>query len=255
MRTRTAARPGAASLAVRDLLEGDPRTGRVVAVFPSCAYADVGGRLVSLESADALRLPCAVVLADPTRARPLDDLCPGDPVLAGDRRLQLGALTLEVARWWTPARPRDAVTRDGALPLDAGDARRTASWDPLVLSLLGLGPGLTPAGDDLLAGLLVGLAGRPELRDPLADAVARHAPTRTTWLSAELLRLAGDGLAAPAVVAVADALAGHGATDALTRALPALLAVGHTSGPALARGLLLAAETSLAHPSHAKEAA
>jgi hypothetical protein len=51
------------------------------------------------------------------------------------------------------------------------------------------------------------------------------------------------------VVAVADALAGHGGDDALPRALPALLAVGHTSGPALARGLLLAAATSArSHP-------
>ena len=113
-----------------------------------------------------------------------------------------------------------------------------------MLGLLGLGPGLTPAGDDLLAGLLVGLSARPDLRDPLAAAVQRHAPARTTWLSAELLRLAAAGLAAPAVVAVADALAGHGGDDALPRALPALLAVGHTSGPALARGLLLAAGTT-----------
>jgi hypothetical protein len=46
------------------------------------------------------------------------------------------------------------------------------------------------------------------------------------------------------VVAVADALAGHGGDDSLPRALPALLAVGHTSGLALARGLLLAARTT-----------
>jgi hypothetical protein len=52
---------------------------------------------------------------------------------------------------------------------------------------------------------------------------------------------------------VADALAGHGGDDALPRALPALLAVGHTSGPALARGLLLAARTT--SPSHATAAA
>jgi hypothetical protein len=85
--------------------------------------------------------------------------------------------------------------------------------------------------------------------------VARHATGRTTWLSAELLRLAADGLAAPAVVAVADALAGDGTDDALTDAVHALLAVGHSSGRALACGLLLAAETSLAHPSDTWEAA
>jgi hypothetical protein len=229
---------GGASSAVRDLLAGPPRSGRLVATFPRCAYADVGGRLVALEAADGLRLPCAVSLVVPARQRPLAGLAPGDEVTAGDRRLVVGDLVVEVGRWWAPARPRDAAAAAvGPLAPDPG-------WDRLVLGLLGLGPGLTPAGDDLLAGLLVGLSARTDLRDPLASAVQRHAPTRTTWLSAELLRLAAAGLAAPAVVAVADALAGHGSDDALRRALPALLAVGHTSGRALARGLLLAAGTT-----------
>lgn len=250
MRTRTVPRPGAASLAVRDLLEGAPSSGRVVAVFPTCVYAEVAGRLVSVETSDALRLPCAVVLPDRADSRPLAGVLAGAQVLAGHQRLQVGAVTVEVARWWAPAQPRGTVPRSPGRPATA-----TSDWDPFVLGLLGLGPGLTPAGDDLLAGLLVGLVGRPELRDPLADAVSRHATRRTTWLSAELLRLAADGLAAPAVVAVADALAGHGTDDALTEAVDALLAVGHSSGPALACGLLLAAETSLAHPSDAWEAA
>ena len=85
---------------------------------------------------------------------------------------------------------------------------------------------------------------RPAEAQGVFAAIQRHAPARTTWLSAELLRLAAAGLAAPAVVAVADALAGHGDDDAVPCALPALLAVGHTSGPALARGLLLAAATT-----------
>ena len=235
---------GAASSAVRDLLTGPARPGRVVAAFPRCAYLDVSGRLVALEAADGLRLPCAVTLAAPAARRPLTGLEPGAAVTAGGRRLVVGELMVEVGRWWAPSRPRDAaVPSAGARPAAA------PGWDRLVLGLLGLGPGLTPAGDDLLAGLLVGLSARPDLRAPLAAAVHRHAATRTTWLSAELLRLAAAGLAAPAVVAVADALAGHGDDDALPRALPALLAVGHTSGPALARGLLLAAATSArSHP-------
>lgn len=230
---------GAASSAVRDLLTGPARSGRLVAAFPRCAYVDVGGRLVSLEAADGLRLPCAVTLAVASRQRPLTGLAPGDEVTTGDRRLVVGDLVVEVGRWWAPSRPRDAaVSSPSAIPAAA------PGWDKLVLGLLGLGPGLTPAGDDLLAGLLVGLSARPDLRDPLAAAIQRQVPARTTWLSAELLRLAAAGLAAPAVVAVADALAGHGDDDAVPRALPALLAVGHTSGPALARGLLLAAATT-----------
>lgn len=241
--------PGAASTAVRDLLAGPPLDGRVVAVFPSCAYADLGGRLVALEAHDGLRLPCAVVLAQDTARRPLAGLRPGQPAAAGDGTLRLGALHVRAARWWAPARPRD--WRPGRAGADA-DA---SGWDPFVHRLLGLGPGLTPAGDDVLAGLLIGLAARPDLRDPLAAAVVRQAPTRTTWLSAELLRLAADGLAAPVAAAVADALAGHGPDAALPGALAALLAVGHTSGAALARGLLLAAETIARHPESHLEAA
>jgi hypothetical protein len=232
---------GAASTGLRDLLVGPARSGRLVAAFPRCGYADVGGRLVALEAADGLRLPCAVTLAVPAAQRPLAGLAAGDEVTAGDRRFVVGDLVVEVGRWWAPARPRNAAD-------PAEVAGRAAApdpgWDRFVLGLLGLGPGLTPAGDDLLAGLLVGLAARPDLRDPLAAAIRRQASASTTWFSAELLRLAAAGLAAPAVVAVADALAGHGDDDALPRALPALLAVGHTSGPALARGLLLAARTA-----------
>jgi hypothetical protein len=230
---------GAASSAVRDLLTGPARSGRLVAALPRSAYVDVAGRLVSLEAVDGLRLPCAVTLGVPASKHPFAGLAPGDEVTAGDRRLVVGDLVVEVGRWWAPSRPRDAaVPSAGAVPAAA------PGWDRLVLGLLGLGPGLTPAGDDLLAGLLVGLSARPDLRDPLAAATQRHAPARTTWLSAELLRLAAAGLAAPAVVAVADALAGHGDDDTLPLALPALLAVGHTSGAALARGLLLAATTT-----------
>jgi hypothetical protein len=236
--------PGAASLAVRDLVSGHRRSGRVVAVFPSCAYADVAGRLVAVEAAGGLRLPCSVVLAGTARSRPLAGLRAGQPVESGGGGIRLGPLTVRVGRWWAPASPRSARPR-ASWRAPGADC---AGWDALALGWLGRGPGLTPAGDDLLAGLLVGLAGRPDLRDPLAAAVLRHAPPRTTWLSAELLRLAADGLAAPAVVRVADALAGHGPAADLDRATAALLAVGHTSGAALARGLLLAARTDLRHP-------
>lgn len=239
--------PGAASTAVRELLTGPAVTGRVVAVFPAGAYADVAGRLVAVEARGALRLPCAVVLAEPAAARPVAAVRPGDPVLAGAGVLRLGLLTVRVGRWWAPSRPRGAAPRRAAVDGTA--------WEPLVLRLLGLGPGLTPAGDDVLAGLLLGLAARHDLRDPLAAAVLRHAPARTTWLSARLLALAADGLAAPAAVAVADALAGHGDDAALTGALPRLLATGHTSGPAMAQGLLLAAETAQRHPSARREPA
>ena len=241
MATSARTLPGAAPATRQRLLTGPTVRGRVVAVFPTCAYADLAGGLVAVEPAGGLRLPCAVLLGPHRTEDAWAGLRPGDTAEAGGGRVRLGHLTVEVVRWWRPASPR------GARPPAYGEEHQPGRWDELVRPLLGLGPGLTPAGDDLLAGLLVGLAGRPDLRDPLAAAVARHAPQRTTWLSAELLRLAADGYAAPAVVAVADALAGHGPDDALRAALPALLSVGHTSGAALARGLLLAADTLARH--------
>jgi hypothetical protein len=237
---------GAASTAVRDLL-APGRTGQVVAVFSTCAYVELGGRLVAVEAAGGLRLPCAVLLGARAVPRPLAGVRAGDDASTGPGGLRVGSLTVRVARWWAPAAPR------GARRL--GPAPATPGLTSAVLDLLGRGPGLTPAGDDLLAGLLVGLAGRPDLRDPLAATVLAAAPRRTTWLSAELLAHAALGRAAPAVIAVADALAGYGDDDALPRALPALLAVGHTSGAALARGLLLAADTVARHPRTRDEAA
>jgi hypothetical protein len=238
--------PGAASTAVRDLLSPG-HSGRVVAVFPTCAYVELGGQLVAVEAAGGLRLPCALLLGVPPVARPLAGVQVGDEASTGPGGLRVGPLTVGVGRWWAPAVPR------GARPLAPAPA--TPGLTAAVLDVLGRGPGLTPAGDDLLAGLLVGLAGRPDLRDPLAAAVLGAAPRRTSWLSAELLTHAAHGRAAPAIAAVADALSGYGDDDALPRALPALLAVGHTSGAALARGLLLAADTVSRHPRTRDEAA
>ena len=222
---------------MRDVLAA-PGSGRVVAAFPTCLYADVGGRLVAVEAGGGLRLPCSVLLAAPPAAGALAGVRVGDPVTAapdGAPGLRLGGLTVPVGRWWRPATPR------GARPL--GRAAAPTGLTGPVLDLLGRGPGLTPEGDDLLAGVLVGLAGRPDLRDPLAAAVLAEAPRRTGWLSTQLLEHAAHGRAVPALVAVADAVNGHGDDGALARALPRLLAVGHTSGRALARGLLLAADT------------
>jgi hypothetical protein len=245
--------PGAASTLLRPVLTGSDTRGRVIAVLGRCVYAAVSGELVAVEAARGHRLPCSVLLADGIERGAFASVRPGDPTTAGGGRLRLGALQVAVRRWWRPAAPCDAVP---VLPRrDLTGTPRDPGWDRLALSLLGLGPGLTPAGDDLLCGLLVGLAGRPDLRDPLAAAVLSHAARRTTFLSAELLRHAAAGLAAPAVVAVADALAGHGDDAALARCLPRLLALGHTSGRALAQGLLLAAGTVARHPIGSLEAA
>lgn len=61
--------------------------------------------------------------------------------------------------------------------------------------LAGLGPGLTPAGDDFLVGVLYGLwASRPaNAAARLAQEIAQEASARTTKLSAAWLKAAGAG--------------------------------------------------------------
>jgi hypothetical protein len=108
--------------------------------------------------------------------------------------------------------------------------------------LVGRGPGLTPEGDDELAGHLLVLAA-------VGGAVPDLEPElhRTTALSASLLRAAARGYAVPEVVAYVDAvLAGDAATEDLLR--PQVGAIGHTSGPALLRGIDTALDRA-PHPS------
>jgi hypothetical protein len=101
-------------------------------------------------------------------------------------------------------------------------------------ALLGLGGGLTPAGDDLLGGALIALhaLGGVAPAEGLAAAVLARAPARTGAISAAHLAAAARGLGAAPLHAVLEALAGPGRPDegALTEALRRLDAIGHTSG-------------------------
>ena len=234
---------GAASTALRDVLSGPPRTARVLGVHPSCVYLLAGSELVALETSDALGLPCSVRLAAVRTEGPFARVRRDDSAEVGGGLLRAGPVTVRVARWWAPRPPRSGRTvcrTDKLAGLLAGHPA-PVRVDGEVGDLLGLGPGLTPAGDDVVAGLLVGLHHRPDLRDPLAAEVARLAPTRTTALSAALLRHAAAGRAVPTLTAVADALTGAGEDGDLETALARLLRVGDTSGTALAHGLLRAA--------------
>ena len=107
------------------------------------------------------------------------------------------------------------------------DHFRTHGGEDAVAGLVGRGPGLTPSGDDALAGALL-VASALGTGTALADAV-RARLGATTAVSAALLDAAADGYAARPVVDLVDA-AVAGDADAVARALPAVLAIGHTSG-------------------------
>jgi hypothetical protein len=112
-----------------------------------------------------------------------------------------------------------AVARDPSLAAAAG-AR-----------LIGRGGGLTPEGDDLVAGVAAVVASLPwplALREAwLAALVGADLRARTTALSATLLELAVRGMGPEPLQAV---LAGDAA------ALSRLVALGHSTGRAYARG-------------------
>lgn len=104
-------------------------------------------------------------------------------------------------------------------------------FDPMGFGcLIGLGPGLTPSGDDLIGGVLIALAAlsRTELRDRLW----RHClelTEHTNDISRVHLRAAALGFGAVALHRAIHATM-TGKVEDLGPALAALTAIGHTSG-------------------------
>jgi hypothetical protein len=263
----------AASGAVSAVLSGPAQPARWLGVSPAALYLKVSGRpgVVTVLAHDGVRLPCGVLLPTTRDEMPLTDLLPPGPqpagCVAGDGQLcwdgPAGPVVLTAVRSWAPARvaagrvsPSAVAAVRSALPgpESAGlNAEMTAGLralslpaltrpDRIVAQLLGRGPGLTPAADDALAGLLAGAnAFWPDVT-ALGQAVARLAPTATTALSAALLWHAARRECIDEVAALAAALTGRTGPES---ALQDLLAVGHTSGAALAWGFVLAAERAL----------
>ena len=113
-----------------------------------------------------------------------------------------------------------------------------------VAALLGRGAGLTPSGDDALAGALL-VAHALGTGTVLADAV-RARLGATTAVSAALLDAAADGYAARPVVTLVDA-AVAGDYEAVRRALPPVLTIGHTSGADTVTGIRVALDVVSTH--------
>lgn len=281
----------AAASELAPLLRGRDRPGTVVASTRQLIAARVDGDdpgLVCLTTRTAVRLPCAMVMPGE-----LPDVDVGAPVSVGGGRLALPGVDVTAGRWWRasapvvpyPGRCARHAAQHPPPPVDADlmdRARRLAralrddSTDGTVATavdeLLGLGPGLTPAGDDVLAGVLVTLyaiehaPGRGPvpaprrhaagMADRVASAVAACRPRdRTTAVSAGLLAYAARGRCVPEL---RDLLVRLGEPAGLARApLRRLLGVGHTSGAALYAGVLCALDVlpparsgATHHPSH-----
>jgi Protein of unknown function (DUF2877) len=139
-----------------------------------------------------------------------------------------------------------AGNRPSALePTALPRVQRLRAWligdAPPPVDLLGLGPGLTPSGDDVLCGMLVALhaVGQTGMAAELYAALAAAAPRATSPLSAAFLRAAAEGLGCEALHAAIAAVL-EGQTDAVSDRAVALGRIGHTSGwDALAGAMLV----------------
>ena len=221
-----------------------PRADWIPPRPPTVDATMLGAGLASMHAALAARpprgeaLPHALEapLADGIRDLPFDCEAParfdatGTPAESGPADARFARSIPALERW-------------------IGDALRGrgASVPPPVVGLLGAGRGLTPSGDDCIAGALVALHafGERAVAASLSRAVARHAPHRTSRLSAAHLAAACAGEAVEPVHEAIRAIAG-GAPPG--DALDALERFGHGSGFDALAGVLLAARAIAGAP-------
>lgn len=153
------------------------------------------------------------------------------------------------------SRPAMAVIQSYASQLTDGLCRAYAEgniqWIALYASrLAGMGPGLTPAGDDWLAGWLVGLRARQALEasdrsepplplDNVAQVVLRSAEGNTHALSWAFLRAAAHGAVSHAWHTLLSALTDADPTAA-SEAGREVMRYGGTSGADMLAGFLVA---------------
>ena len=245
---------GSASLWVLGQVAGPRRVATVLHAGADAVYVDLAGVCLAVLAAEAVKVPCGVRTTLPV----LPSVSPGDAVVVVDGSIELPrceVLVTDIVDTTVPVLTGDAsawgarqvaqlastaleATRAG-LPADA--LTRLASGDQRsVLPLLGLGPGLTPLGDDVLCGWLAAAVGRrhPGLAD-ISSAVALAAAQRTTTLSATLLRCAVRGEVVPEFRELMSGVARED-EPVVKQSVDLLLDIGDTSGAGLLLGAALA---------------
>jgi hypothetical protein len=248
---------GIGSTTVRDMLRGPHRAARGLGGGPSALYFRLPeGDVIALLTSDAVRLPLGIVLGFSRTQRRLDRLT--GPIIVGGGKVQVAGCAVELSHVVSVQAPT-RLTPDETAARQLHAIVRTvefAEHEPALLDrlvreyqnpgiagrLLGAGSGLTPSGDDILAGFLVAARSFELAIDRLRAAVLAEARDRTTDLSAALLAHASRGESIPQVNALLAALCAPPTPAAqLDRAVAGLIRVGHTSGVALATGVALAA--------------
>lgn len=256
---------------VADVVRGPSRPATVLAVFEHALYLVPAGaeHVVAVVTRDGVALPNAIVLPMLSGACAIRTWEP--PWQIGGGRITAPTVDIVVDAW-RQTRPRLELrgvtsflaTLDGledaiattppevaTAELQAACASRDhARAVAAAEALIGLGPGLTPSGDDVLSGAIAaGIAVTHALGDDAGQRffhrfgaeVARRAIGHTTTLSQTLLQHAAHGEMAEPARQLTLTLAGCGS---LTAALSRLRRVGHTSGNDLAAGIAAGARAA-----------
>jgi hypothetical protein len=243
--------PAWASTAVGGLLSGPWREGAVQASGEVAAYVGIpDAELIALLRPEAVRLPVGVCVRGPLPAV-------GQPVRVGHGLLEANGRVWRPVRWWDP-RPRLPVAGllehgsallgvvldepDSAfgrpLPEALEVAAALAAGRPQpALDVIGLGPGLTPAADDVVAGAMAALALLGRLPGATRSEIGARARTHTAALSAALLAAAGRGQMIPQAARLLTIVATGGPRDQMREAAADLFGVGSTSGHDLCAGM------------------
>jgi len=178
-----------------------------------------------------------------------------DPELALRRLVQSNEVAIGVAPGLQgefvhvrSARPLQALRDWLSRTTSAGESCRGQSSElalpDTVRDLIGLGMGLTPAGDDYLAGVLIG--SRYCRRDAAANSLSRflrsHLRQRTNRISRAHLACVRAGCYQQIVIDLLAALDNH--PQRVDGAVSALIDFGHTSGMDLLAGFTTVLDTS-----------
>ncbi|HLJ33902.1 MAG TPA: DUF2877 domain-containing protein [Ktedonobacteraceae bacterium] len=247
------------SISIATAVAGPLQRGLVHSVFQAAAnIVFPGDFLLSLNTATSPRMPNGIQLPTFPGTMPLSHLHAGIPVLLGVQRLCIQPLDyildLSSAVQWNPF-----IERPATLDLDV--VKKNIAWlaqyentiahcgrpSPKVVemarSLCGRGRGLTPTGDDMLAGwMAIGWLLYGPQPDFLAacQQIVAIARQQTHLLSQCWLEYAANGYVAEPIGRLLHALTQKDEQQ-LVQSTQAVLAMGATSGHDLIQGILMAA--------------
>jgi hypothetical protein len=245
---------GSASIWVLGRVAGPAREATVVHAHEHAVYLDFEGAALAIMGARAIQLPIGVRTLLPE----LPEVATGtvgqvqDGVVAvGDLRVLVTSIvdtTVPVLSPEATAWGHDHVAqligdrvRDFAAQLPSDAVEALGKGDPAaVTGLLGVGPGLSPLGDDTLAGFLAtAVAIRHPCLQGVRSEVALSAFDRTTLVAASLLACAARGEAVPEFRSFISGVSAHN-PDVVSQSLDLMLEVGGHSGAGLVIGAMQA---------------